>query len=151
MIRVYDKTLDSSMGTSYSLQSASRVHPITRGNFTPIFLGVLRWGPNFLRPDHCTRMRDKNGQLTLTGKSQRNLSVRLDQKQKFTKKWTWVKHFLSPLKWFKISFAKLKIIRFWRPKYLWNPHRKIFPNLTITFQLNDFFIFLSVHENLPRY
>ena len=39
----------------------------------------------FLGSGDCTRMRDKNGQLALSGKGQWNLSVRLDQKQKSTK------------------------------------------------------------------
>ena len=65
-----------------------------QGEFYSNIFGSPAMRTQFLRPGHCTRMRDKNGQLALTEKSHRNLSVRLDQKQKFTKKWTWVKHFL---------------------------------------------------------
>ena len=46
-----------------------------------------------------------------------------------------------------MSFERLKIIRFRRQKYLWNPHLELFPNPTITFQLNDFFYSLSLSDD----
>ena len=70
-----------------------RVQPIRRGIWSQVFLGVLQRGPIFGDRTIARGWGGENGQLVLPGKVSQNLSVRLDQKQKFAKKWTWVKHF----------------------------------------------------------